>query len=203
VKPEAPRRWSGGDLVVATGNPGKAVEIADLLAPFEVDVRRLGEFTDVLPDETGTTFAANAIIKAAAAAAAAGLPALADDSGLAVAALDGAPGIHSARWAEEAGGFSEAMALLDQRLRGNPDRRAAFHCALALAWPDGVTRTVEGIVEGRLVFPPRGGFGFGYDPIFVPTGDDRTFGEMDPAEKSGRSHRADAFRKLVAACFRT
>ncbi|MCY4004781.1 MAG: RdgB/HAM1 family non-canonical purine NTP pyrophosphatase [Rhodospirillales bacterium] len=188
---------------MATGNPGKAVEIADLLAPFAVDVRRLGEFTDVLPDETGTTFAANAIIKAAAAAAAAGLPALADDSGLAVAALDGAPGIHSARWAEEAGGFSEAMALLDQRLRGNPDRRAAFHCALALAWPAGVTRTVEGIVEGRLVFPPRGGFGFGYDPIFVPAGDDRTFGEMDPAEKSGRSHRADAFRKLVAACFRT
>ena len=203
MTPAAPRRWSGGDLVVATGNPGKAAEIADLLAPYAVAVRRLGEFTDVVPEETGATFAANAVIKAEAAAAAAGLPALADDSGLAVAALDGAPGIHSARWAAEAGGFPAAMALLRTRLRGRADDRAAFHCALALAWPDGAVRTVEGTVGGRLVFPPRGGRGFGYDPIFVPAGERRTFGEMDPAEKAGRSHRADAFRKLVAACFRT
>ena len=203
MTPAAPRRWSGGDLVVATGNPGKAAEIADLLAPYAVAVRRLGEFTDVVPEETGATFAANAVIKAEAAAAASGLPALADDSGLAVAALDGAPGIHSARWAAEAGGFPAAMALLRARLRGRADDRAAFHCALALAWPDGVVRTVEGTVGGRLVFPPRGGRGFGYDPIFVPAGERRTFGEMDPAEKAGRSHRADAFRKLVAACFRT
>ena len=188
---------------MATGNPGKAAEIADLLAPYDVAVRRLGEFTDVVPEETGATFAANAEIKAEAAAAVSGLPALADDSGLAVAALDGAPGIHSARWAEEAGGFPEAMALLNVRLQGSTDDRAAFHCALALAWPDGIIRTVEGTVDGRLVFPPRGGLGFGYDPIFVPAGERRTFGEMDPAEKADRSHRADAFRKLVAACFRT
>ncbi len=188
---------------MATGNPGKAAEIEDLLAPYGVAVRRLGEFTDVIPEETGATFAANAAIKAEAATAVSGLPALADDSGLAVAALDGAPGIHSARWAEEAGGFPEAMARLHARLWGKADDRAAFHCALALAWPDGIIRTVEGTVEGRLVFPPRGGLGFGYDPIFVPAGEHRTFGEMDPAEKADRSHRADAFRKLVAACFRT
>ncbi len=188
---------------MATGNPGKAAEIADLLTPYNVVVRRLGEFTDAIPEETGATFAANAVIKAKAAAAVSGLPALADDSGLAVAALDGAPGIHSARWAEEAGGFPEAMARLNARLQGNADDRAAFHCALALAWPDRTIRTVQGTVEGRLVFPPRGALGFGYDPIFVPVGECRTFGEMDPVEKAGRSHRADAFRKLVAACFRT
>ncbi len=189
--------------MVATGNPGKAAEIADLLASFPVAVRPLGEFADELPEETGATFAANAVIKAEAAAAAAGLPALADDSGLAVAALDGAPGVRSARWAEDAGGFAAAMARLCARLEGTADRRAAFHCALALAWPDGVTRTFEGTVEGTLCCPPRGTRGFGYDAIFVPTGDHRTFGEMDPAEKAERSHRADAFRRLVAACLRS
>ncbi len=187
--------------MVATGNPGKADEIADLLAPWPVRVRMLGEFTDVIPDETGATFVANAVIKAEAAAAAARLPALADDSGLAVAALHGAPGVRSARWAREAGGFAEAMALLGERLAGCGNRRAAFHCALALAWPDGVTRTVEGTVEGTLDFPPRGTLGFGYDPVFVPAGEQRTFAEMDPAEKAARSHRTQAFRKLVAGCF--
>ena len=195
------RKWCGGDLVVATGNPGKAAEIADLLAAHDVTVRRLGEFTDAMPEETGATFVANAVIKAEAAAAVAGLPALADDSGLAVAALGGAPGIHSARWADEAGGFGAAMVLLQEQMCGRLDDRAAFHCALALAWPDGLTTTVEGTVEGTLVFPPRGACGFGYDPVFVPVGETRTFGEMNPDEKSERSHRADAFRKLVAACF--
>ncbi len=201
MSPAAARRWEGGDLVIATGNPGKAVEIADLLRPFDVVMRRLDEFTDEVPDETGDTFIANALIKAEAAAAVSGRPALADDSGLSVAALGGAPGIHSARWAEEAGGFAAAMALLETRLAGHADRRAAFHCALALAWPGGSTTTVEGVVEGTLTFPPRGTQGFGYDPIFVPEGEERTFGEMHPDEKAGRSHRADAFRKLVAACF--
>ena len=136
-----------------------------------------------------------------AAAKAANLPALADDSGLAVAALGGAPGIYSARWAGDARDFGLAMRKVEEKLSGHKDRSAAFICALALAWPDGHAETVEGRVEGSLMWPPRGEHGFGYDPIFAPAGHDRTFGEMESCEKHGISHRADAFRQLVARCF--
>jgi len=198
------RRWRGGRLVIATHNPGKLREIADLLAPFETDVVSAASLGLPEPEETGATFVANAILKAQAAIESAESAALADDSGLAVAALGGAPGIYSARWAGPGKDFGVAMAKVEQDLTacGVPDRRAAFICALALAWPDGTQVTFEGRVEGRLVWPPRGTKGFGYDPMFVPQGHEITFGEMEPAAKHAISHRADAFNKLVAAVFR-
>lgn len=200
------RRFTEKRLVIASHNPGKVREIADLLSPFGVDVVPAAEFGLAEPEETGVTFAENAILKAHAATLACGLPALADDSGLAVDALDGRPGIHSARWAGEERDFAAAMARLEQEMEGIPDRRARFVCALALAWPDkeGATpETVvfEGTVEGTLVFPPRGDKGFGYDPIFVPEGYDVTFGEMAGHKKHAISHRANAFAGLVAECF--
>ncbi len=195
------RRFAGERLVIASHNPGKVREIAELLSPL--GVRALGAVGLNLgePEETGTTFSANALIKARAAAAAAKLPALADDSGLAVAALDGAPGVHSARWAGPGKDFSAAMRKVEKKLQGHRDRRAAFICALALAWPDGHGEVFEGRAEGKLVWPPRGEHGFGYDPIFVPLGGVETFGEMDPARKHAISHRARAFAALKAACF--
>ncbi len=195
------RHFTGGKLIIASHNKGKVVEIADLLAPFGAEVISAGDLGLSEPEETGTTFVANAELKAHAAAEAAKLPALADDSGLAVTALDGAPGIYSARWAGPGKDFDLAMRKVEEALGGNPDRSAKFVCALTLAWPDGHCDTVEGEVHGTLVWPPRGDLGFGYDPMFVPDGYDVTFGEMDPAKKHGISHRADAFRKLVAACF--
>ncbi len=200
----APRRFTGERLVVATHNPGKLAEIAALLRPFVRDVVPAGALGLPEPEETGASFAANAELKARAAAAGAGLPALADDSGLAVPALGGAPGIHSARWAGPGRDFRAAMERVERELaaRGpDVDRRARFVCALALAWPDGHCETFLGQVAGRLVWPPRGERGFGYDPVFVPDGHDITFGEMEPAAKHAMSHRADAFRRLVAACF--
>lgn len=196
------RIWSGGQLVIATHNPGKLSEIAELLAPFGVETRSVAIFSEVEPEETGATFAANAAIKAQAAAALAGLPALADDSGLVVPALDGQPGIHSARWAGPSKDFRLAMEKVEQALQGRADRAAHFICVLCLAWPDGETATFEGRVEGRLVWPPRGTQGFGYDPIFQPRGQAVTFGEMAPAEKHAMSHRARAFAQLVDAVFR-
>ena len=195
------RRFAGDRLVIATHNAGKLAEIAELVAPFGVSVLSAAELRLPEPEETGESFEANAELKALAAAKASGLPALADDSGLAVPALGGAPGIYSARWAGPDRDFGRAMALVEERLAGNPDRRAAFIAALALAWPDGHIETFRGEVRGELVWPPRGDRGFGYDPIFVPAGGRLTFGEMDPARKHAISHRADAFRKLVAACF--
>ncbi len=208
------RRFTEKRLVIASHNPGKVREIADLLSPFGVDVVPAAEFGLAEPEETGVTFAENAILKAHAATLACGLPALADDSGLAVDALDGKPGIHSARWAGEERDFAAAMARLEQEMEGASDRGARFVCALALAWPDkeGATpetspetapETVvfEGTVEGKLVFPPRGDKGFGYDPIFVPEGYDVTFGEMEAEKKHAISHRANAFAGLVAGCF--
>jgi len=192
------RRLDSGPLVVATHNPGKAREIAALLGPFGLEVRSAAALGLPEPDETGATFTENAEIKARAAATAAGLPALADDSGLVVPALDGAPGIYSARWAGPEKDFGEAMARIERALGDNPDRRAHFVCALALCWPDGRCETFEGRVYGTLVVPPRGGHGFGYDPIFVPLGGTRTFGEINPEEKDRISHRAEAFRQLVA-----
>jgi XTP/dITP diphosphohydrolase len=196
------RRFEGRKLVIASHNPGKAREIADLLAPFSVTVVSAATLGLPEPAETGQTFAANAELKARAAASGSGLPALADDSGLEVAALKGAPGIHSARWAGPTKDFSAAMGKIEDALQGQSDRTARFVCALALAWPDGHCEVFEGRVDGHLVWPPRGSRGFGYDPIFVPEGFEETFGEMDPAAKHAISHRAEAFRKLVAACFK-
>ncbi len=196
------RPFAGERLVIASHNRGKLVEIAELMQPYGIAVTSAGELALPEPEETGATFEANAELKALAAAQASGLPALADDSGLAVVALDGAPGIYSARWAGPDRDFAAAMALVEERLQGKRDRRAAFVAVLALAWPDGHIETVRGEVQGRLVFPPRGTRGFGYDPIFLADGESETFGEMAPAQKHAISHRAVAFRKLVAACFR-
>ncbi len=195
------RQFSGAKLVIASHNAGKVRELALLLAPYAADVVSAAELGLAEPEETGTTFAANAELKAVAAARAAGLAALADDSGLAVAALDGRPGIHSARWAGPDRNFARAMRRIHQELGSAPDRRAWFVCALALAWPDGHRVRCDGRVTGTLVWPPRGGNGFGYDPMFQPDGNALTFGEMAPDDKHAMSHRAAAFGKLIEACF--
>jgi XTP/dITP diphosphohydrolase len=201
------RRFPGGRLVVATHNRGKLAEIAALLAPFPAEVVSAADLGLPEPAETEKTFIGNARIKAHAAAAASGLPALADDSGIEVDALGGAPGVHTADWAEIPGGgrdFTRAMrrtwAELE-RARAPLPRTARFRCTLVLAWPDGHDEIFEGAVEGRCVWPMRGGRGHGYDPMFQPDGYVLTFGEMDPAEKNRISHRAVAFDRLVAACF--
>ncbi len=195
------RRITGGRLAIATHNPGKLREIAELLRPHGVETVGAAALGLTEPEETGATFEANAQLKALAAARASGLPALADDSGLAVAALGGAPGIYSARWAGPEKDFAAAMRRVERELAGKTDRRASFVAALALAWPDGRVETFRGEVHGTLAFPPRGARGFGYDPIFVPEGGRETFGEMEPAAKHAISHRARAFARLIAACF--
>jgi XTP/dITP diphosphohydrolase len=199
---DKPRRLAPGKLVIASHNDGKIKEINDLMSPYgalAVPAKLLGLAE---PEETGKSFAENAALKALAAAKAAGLPALADDSGLEVAALGGAPGVYSARWAGASRDFSQAMARVEKELRksGDTDRAARFVCALCLAWPDGHKEIFEGEIRGKIVFPPRGNKGFGYDPIFVPEGRDVTFGQMAPEEKHALSHRAEAFRKLTEAC---
>jgi len=196
-----PRRFTGNDLVIASHNPGKVVEIRDLLRPWSVQVRSSSELDLPEPEETGTTFVANAELKARDAALRSGLPALADDSGLAVHALGGEPGIYSARWGGPTKDFAAAMARVHRELGAAADRSAHFVSALALAWPDGHCDTFEGRVDGTLVWPPRGSRGFGYDPMFVADGRSLTFGEMEPDEKHAISHRADAFAKLIAGCF--
>lgn len=190
----------GARLVAATHNPGKVPEITALL-DGRYQVVSAGELGLPEPHETESTFVGNALLKARAAADASGLPALADDSGLSVRGLDGAPGIHSARWAGPEKDFALAMRKVEERLDeiASDDRFAWFTCALALAWPEGPAVVVEGRVEGELVFPGRGERGFGYDPIFVPAGGALTFGEMEPAAKDAMSHRARAFAKLKAA----
>ena len=193
---------AGDRLVVASHNAGKVREIEDLLAPYGLQALGAAELGLVEPEETGTSFVENALLKARAAADAAGLYALADDSGLCVAALDGAPGIYSARWAGPRKDFRLAMSRVESELGGNPDKRAWFVCALALASPGGESESYEGRVYGTLTFPPRGERGFGYDPIFVPEGHRFTFGEMDPAQKHAMSHRARAFEKFVAQVLR-
>ena len=199
------RAFAEPKLIVASHNKGKLVEIADLLSRFAVETLGADALGLPEPEETGDTFIANAELKALAAATKAGLPALSDDSGLAVDALDGAPGIYSARWAETANGrdFDFAMHKIEMALhqKGDVPRTARFICALTLAWPDGHVESFEGKVEGTLVWPMRGKNGFGYDPIFLPLGGDMTFGEMEPAAKHAMSHRADAFTQLVDACF--
>jgi XTP/dITP diphosphohydrolase len=212
------RRLGPGKLVIASHNRGKAREIADLLGPYGVEAVSAADLDLPEPDEIGNNFVDNAELKARAAADLSGLPAIADDSGLCVDALDGRPGIYSARWAEveltvppeaEPGeaqakrDFGLAMQRVeDELLARGPEaaRTAHFVCALSVCWPDdGQCETFEGRVDGVLVWPPRGANGFGYDPIFQPIGYEQTFGEMDPAQKYKMSHRADAFRKLVAA----
>lgn len=204
------RRLSGR-LVAATHNAGKLVEIQDLLGPHGVEIVGAGALGLPEPEETGDSFTANALLKARAGTFGAQLPALADDSGLCVAGLDDAPGIYSARWAGEGRDFAGAMARIERELRarGAPTPwRAYFISVLALAWPDGHVETFEGRVDGHLIFPPRGTAGFGYDPIFVPDGHARSFGEMTASEKHGLpsdgslalSHRARAFQKLERAC---
>lgn len=190
----------GMRLVVATHNPGKAVEI-DALLGGHYDVVTAAGLNLPEPDETESTFAGNALLKARHAADRSGEVALADDSGLSVAALDGAPGIFSARWAGPDKDFTFAIRRVEERLDeiGSDDRRAWFTSALAVAWPDGPAVVVEGRVDGLLTFPPRGDRGFGYDPIFIPEGHSQTFGELDPALKDSISHRAAAFAKLKAA----
>lgn len=197
------RHLEAGRLVIASHNAGKVREIRDLLGPFGIEPISAGELNLPEPEETGSTFIENARIKALASAEGSGLPALADDSGLCVDGLDGAPGIYSARWAGPSKDFAVAMEKVTKELeaRGVPQeqRTAHFVCALCLAWPDGHTEAFEGKVHGTLVWPMRGSKGFGYDPIFVPEGHDITFGEMDPAQKHAMSHRARAFEQLVKA----
>lgn len=193
----------GARLVVATHNPGKARELAAILEN-RFELVTAGELGLAEPEETETTFVGNALLKARAAARASGLVAIADDSGLSVAALDGAPGVYSARWAGPDKDFALAMRKVEERLEatGSDDRAAWFTCALAVAWPEeGPMLVVEGRVDGTLTFPPRGSRGFGYDPIFVADGHGETFGEMEPAAKDAMSHRARAFEKLKAALF--
>jgi XTP/dITP diphosphohydrolase len=191
----------GSTLVLASHNQGKLREIEELLAPFGFKLKSAGELGLPEPEETGATFAENAILKARASADASGLPALADDSGLAVAALGGAPGIYSARWAGGAKDFAGAMARVERELQEKraKDFSAKFVSVLALAEPNGEVQVFEGEVHGHLMFPPRGDKGFGYDPIFVMEGTDKTFGETEPSYKHSISHRARAFAKLVKA----
>ncbi len=195
------RQLAAGRLVLATHNPGKVVELAELLAPHGLEVVSAGSLGLPEPEETETTFIGNARLKALAAATASGLPAIADDSGLCVDALGGAPGIYSARWAKVDSGpgkdFAVAMARVNDEL-GDKPRAAHFICALCVAWPDGHTETVEGRVDGALVWPPRGNNGFGYDPMFLMDGKAQTYGEMNRAEKEADNHRARAFRQLMA-----
>ncbi|MET4387018.1 XTP/dITP diphosphohydrolase [Bradyrhizobium sp. F1.4.3] len=201
-----------GKLVIATHNPGKLAEMKELLAPYGIEAVSAGELGLPEPEETGTDFRSNAAIKAVAAAQATKLPAFADDSGIVVDALDGAPGIYSARWAGPNKDFAAAMAqierLLQERGATTPDKRTAhFVSALCVAWPDDHLEEVEARVDGTLIWPPRGTAGFGYDPMFLPDGHDRTFGEMTSIEKHGLpplglglSHRARAFVKLAEIC---
>ena len=201
----------GMKVVLATGNPGKVRELKEGLAPLGWTLLTLADFALRMPKEEGATFLENALLKAAYVAKATGLPALADDSGLEIDALGGAPGVYTADWAEKQvfeGGpgrdWYMAMGKVEGKLSEigpNTDRSAYFICTLALAWPDGHHEIFEGRVQGSLTWPPRGLLGFGYDPVFVPEGRSETFAELDPQEKHAMSHRADAFRKLVAAIF--
>ena len=195
------RRLARGErLVLASHNPGKLAEIADLVRPFGLEVVSAGELGLPEPEEDAPDFVGNARIKALAAARSSGLPALADDSGFCVAALDGRPGVRSARWAGPGKDFSPAMARVNREMGEASDRGAWFIAALCLGWPDGHTETFVGRVDGSVVWPPRGSFGFGYDPMFLPDGANLTFGEMAAEAKHAVSHRARAFAQVVAAC---
>ena len=199
------RQFAEDQLLIATHNKGKLREIQALFDGFGFSVISASSLALAEPEETEASFRGNALLKARAAAAATNLPALADDSGLVVTALDGAPGIYSARWAGPDGDFDSAMQRVNDELTqvNADDMSAYFVCALALVWPDGDEICVEGQVTGQITWPPRGKFGFGYDAIFQPTGHSQSFGEMDPATKHTISHRADAFEQLIAQVFST
>jgi len=203
------RPFTESVLIIASHNQGKVKEMRALFAPYSIDLKAASELGLAEPEETGASFIENAELKARAASLAGGLPALADDSGLCVDALGGAPGIYSARWAGAEKDFAKAQEKLTKTLAALPPTpdgidkgayTAHFICALTLAWPDSHCESFEGRVSGHLTWPPRGNKGFGYDPIFIPQGSDLTFGEIDPAQKHAQSHRADAFRQFVAAC---
>ncbi len=199
------RKFSGTELVVATHNKGKLVEIGELFkhAGLQIKLLSAADFGLESPEETGTTCIENAILKAKFVAEATGKISLADDSGIFVEALNGAPGVYSADWAEVGGkrDFYMAMERVHKEMGDNPNKKAYFTSVLALCWPDGHCETVEGFVHGTLVWPPRGVKGFGYDPIFVMNGQAATYGETEDAEKNKTSHRADAFRKMMGRCF--
>ncbi len=200
------RKLQPGRLVIASHNQGKVREIRALLAPFGIEPVAAGDLGLPAPEESGTTFAENAVLKARASAEGSGIVALADDSGLCVDALGGEPGVHTADWAETPHGrdWELAMRKVEDRLEAlgsDVDRSARFVCTLALCWPDGETALFEGRISGHLTWPPRGELGFGYDPVFVPEGHDQTFAELEPEEKHAISHRAEAFKKLVNALF--
>ncbi|MEX1250786.1 MAG: RdgB/HAM1 family non-canonical purine NTP pyrophosphatase [Hyphomonas sp.] len=197
---ESPPRLVPGRLLAATHNKGKVEELKALFEPHGFNVVSALDLGLEEPEETEATFTGNALLKARAAMRACGLPALSDDSGLAVTALGGEPGIYSARWAGEPRDFYRAMQRVEDALKasGSADRSAKFVCALAVVWPDGQEAVFEGEVHGQLVWPPRGDRGFGYDPVFVATGETITFGEMDPERKHAMSHRAEAVKKLRA-----
>ena len=197
------RAFTEKQIIIASHNAGKVREIRELLAPFGVSVSSAGDQNLPEPEETGETFVENAVIKARAAATAANCPALADDSGLCVDVLGGAPGIFSARWAGPDKDFGMAMDKIKEAAADFETCNAHFVCALSLCWPDGHVENFEGTVHGQLNWPARGDQGFGYDPIFVPDGHLETFAEMDPAQKHAMSHRADAFNQMVAACFQS
>ena len=203
--PKIARVFSAERLVIASHNSGKIREMADLMAPYDITVCPASELGLAEPEETGTTFMANAKLKSHAAATVSDLPAFADDSGLVVPALGGQPGIYSARWGGSTRDFYSAMARIKAELtkcgQAPEGANAYFVSALSLCWPDGHCENFEGEVHGKLSFPPRGENGFGYDPIFIPTGYDITFGEMPPDQKHALSHRARDFEQLVAACF--
>jgi XTP/dITP diphosphohydrolase len=191
----------GSKLVLASHNKGKLAELFDMLRPYQIEIISAGALGLPEPDETAPDFAGNARIKALAAAAASGLPAFSDDSGFCAAALDGEPGVLSARWGGPEKDFAHAMALVHERAGDAADRRAWFVAALCLAWPDGHTETFVGRVDGTMVWPPRGANGFGYDPMFIPEGGTETFGEMEPDAKHAISHRARAFDQVRRSCF--
>lgn len=200
------RKFCGDTLVIASHNKGKLIEITELLRPFGITIISASDLGLKEPDETEDTFAGNARIKAHFAAQASGFPALSDDSGITVDALDGAPGIYTANWAQTPIGRDFPMAmkkvwdLLEDKKAPEP-RTAAFNCTLCIAWPDGHDEIFEGRISGRLIWPMRGNLGFGFDPIFLPDGEKLTFGEIAPERKKEISHRADAFAKLVDGCF--
>tara|TARA_B100000686_G_scaffold350941_1_gene448296 strand:- start:27 stop:659 length:633 start_codon:yes stop_codon:yes gene_type:complete len=195
------RQFIDNRLVIASHNSGKIIELEQLLASWPITPISAQSLNLPEPEETGLTFSANAKLKSDASAKVANLPAIADDSGLVVEALGGKPGIYSARWAGKDKNFFNAMARIHSEIGKDPNRNAKFVCALALSWPDGHCEIFEGTVSGRLVWPPRGNNGFGYDPMFVPDDSSKTFGECKPTEKYLRSHRILAFNKLVSACF--
>ena len=198
-----PRQLTEQTLVLASHNQGKLREIRELLAPYAVTVTTVGELGLPEPDETENTYTGNAILKAKAAALASSFPALSDDSGFEMMALDKDPGLYSARWAGPNKDFAMAMQKVQDAFvaSGSTDRHCRFVCALSIVWPDGHDETVEGIIDGEFIWPPRGDRGFGYDPVFQLNGDDRTFGEVDPAWKHDNSHRAKAFALLLERCF--